>query len=114
MDDQALRDYFEFDDNDLAANRNGEMSEKQKQKLLKEYQGNTKAGLKYAVPLLVIAIILLLVTIIFFKGLGLGGVITTLVLMLICGGIASLGLLSSNNTRKAGISKVNAKVKKVE
>jgi hypothetical protein len=60
MDNQALRDYFEFENTYLAANQNGEYSEKQKQKLVKD---NTKASLKIGVPLLVIAIILLLVAI---------------------------------------------------
>ena len=114
MNDQALRDYFDFDDTDLAANRNGEYSEKQKQKLVRENKENIKASLKTGVPLLVLAIILLLVTIIFFKALGLGGVIATIVLMLLCGGFAYLFLLGAYRDRKADISKKITKVKKKE
>ena len=114
MDDQALRDYFDFDDTDLAANRNGEYSKKQKQKLVKQNKDNIKASLKTGAPLLAIAVILLLVTIIFSHALGLGGVIATIVLMLLCGGFAYLFLLSAYKDRKADISKEITKVKKVE
>jgi hypothetical protein len=46
MDGQALRNFFKFDDTDLAANRNGEFSENQKKNLIKEYKANTNFGLK--------------------------------------------------------------------
>jgi hypothetical protein len=35
MDDQKLKDYFKFDDADLQANRNGQITEKQKARVLK-------------------------------------------------------------------------------
>lgn len=50
MDDQALRNYFEFDQADLDANRNGKLSEKQEQKL-----AELEKGLKpFAIGLIVV------------------------------------------------------------
>jgi hypothetical protein len=40
MDDQALRDYFEFDELDLATNRNGKLSKKQQEKLVELDKGS--------------------------------------------------------------------------
>lgn len=113
MDDQTLRDYFDFDDTDLAANRNGEYSKKQKQKLQNENRDNIKASLKIGVPLLVVAILLLLVTIIFFKALG-AGIVGPILGVLLCGGSAYLFLLSAYRDRKDDMSKKITKVKKVE
>ena len=45
MDDQALRDFFKFDDADLAANRNGSLTEKQKQKLIQANKSDKKFGI---------------------------------------------------------------------
>jgi hypothetical protein len=36
MPDQALMNYFKFDESDLQANRNGEISEKQKERVSKK------------------------------------------------------------------------------
>ena len=104
MDDQALRDYFAFDEVDLAANRKGEFSEKQKQKIAQEYQDNTNAGLKTGLPTAVLAFILLLVNILFFKKLG-SDAIATIVFMLVCGGLGFAGLRSAYKTRKIDFSK---------
>jgi hypothetical protein len=46
MDDQGVRDYFNFDDADLIANRNGKLSEKQRKKLVKA----DKDAKKYSLP----------------------------------------------------------------
>lgn len=109
-----MKDYFKFDEVDLEANRKGEYSEKQKRKLVKENKDSSDASLKIGLPLLAIAILLLLATIIYFKSLGLGGVITTIVLLLICGGFAYLFLFSAYNDRKVDNSKKITKVRKVE
>jgi len=45
MDDQALKEYFKFDDADLAANRNGTLTEKQKQKLIQEKKSDKSFGI---------------------------------------------------------------------
>lgn len=42
MEDQALRDYFKFDEADLAANRNGSLTEKQKIRLVKERKSSKR------------------------------------------------------------------------
>ena len=44
MDDQALRDYFKFDEADLTANRNGTLTEKQKQKLIQDNKSSKRFG----------------------------------------------------------------------
>jgi hypothetical protein len=104
MDDQALHDYFSFDEYDLAANRNGEFSAKQKQKIASEYRDNTNDGLRLGVPMAALAFILLLVNSIFFKKLG-SDAIATMTFMLICGGLGYFGLRSAYNTRKVEFSK---------
>jgi len=113
VDDQALKDYFQFDDYDLAANRNGKLSERQKQKLTREYTEIINFGLKLGLPLLALAIILLFVSIVFFKTLG-TNVYATIILMLICIGLAYYGLRNSFNARKAGVSEEITKVQKME
>jgi len=45
MEDQALRDYFKFDEADLAANRNGGLTEKQKMKLVKDNKSSKTFGI---------------------------------------------------------------------
>jgi len=108
MDDQALRDYFAFDEFDLTANRNGEFSVKQKQKIAGDYKDNTRDGLRLGVPTATIALILLLVTIIFYNKLG-SDAIAILVFMLICGGLGYAGLRSAYITRRVDFSKVMVK-----
>ena len=56
MDDQALRDYFEFDEDDLAANRNSEFSARQKQKIASDYKDISKDGLKLGLPTAALAV----------------------------------------------------------
>jgi hypothetical protein len=104
MDNQALQEYFDFDENDLAANRNGEFSAKQKQKISSEYKENADDGLRLGVPTAALAFILLIVNIIFFKKLG-SDAITTVIFMLICAGLGFYGLRNSYNTRKIDFSK---------
>ena len=45
MNDQALPTYFEFDQADLEANRNGILSEKEKQKLGRQRKYDQQYGL---------------------------------------------------------------------
>ncbi len=45
MDDQALRDYFKFDEADLNANRNGSLTEKQKMKLVQDNKSSKTFGI---------------------------------------------------------------------
>jgi hypothetical protein len=104
MNDHALQDFFDFDESDLAANRNGEFSAKQKQKITSEYQENTNDGLRLGVPTAALAFILLLVNIIFFKKLG-SDAITTIIFMLICAGLGYYGLRNAYNTRKIDFSR---------
>ena len=113
MDDQALRDYFDFDDADLAANRNGELSEKQQQKLIKERKSQLNASLKAGTPLLVLTLIFLLASIFFFRAMG-AAVIVTILCMLLSGAFAFLFLNSALKDLKAGAPEKDAKVKKVE
>jgi hypothetical protein len=55
MNDQALKDYFEFDDIDLNANRSGRLSEKQVKKLVKNEKNYKRDGIIYGLILLAIA-----------------------------------------------------------
>jgi hypothetical protein len=48
MGDQKLKDYFKFDEGDLQANRDGNLSEKQKMILLKRRKDFKNNGIKYA------------------------------------------------------------------
>ena len=112
MDDQALKDYFQFDDYDLAGNRNGKLSEKQKQKLIREYTKVTNFGLKLGLPSLALAVILLAVSVVFFKLLG-PNVYATIIIMMICLGLAYYGLRNSNNARKAGVSEEITRTQKL-
>lgn len=45
MQDQALRNYFRFDEADLDANRNGRLSEKQKKNLIQENKSSKRFGI---------------------------------------------------------------------
>ena len=112
MDDQALKDYFQFDDYDLSANRNGRFSEKQKQKLTTEYTEITNFGLKLGLPALALAVLLLVVSIVFFKKLG-PNVYATILFMLICMGLAIYGLRNSLIARKASVSEEITRVQRV-
>ena len=112
MDDQALKDYFQFDDYDLAANRNGKLSDKQQHKLTNEYTEVTSFGLKLGLPALVLGILLLVVSIVFFTKLG-PNVYATILFMLICMGLAAYGLRNSFNARKAGVSEEITRVQRV-
>lgn len=99
MDDQSLRDYFEFNDDDLAANRSGEFSARQKQKIAAQYKPITSQGLRLGVPTAALAFILLIVTIVFFKRLG-SDALPIIIFMLICAGLGYFGLRSAYYTRK--------------
>jgi hypothetical protein len=54
MDDQALREYFKFDEADLAANRNGALTEKQKQKLIQDNKSSKTWGVGCGIGALVL------------------------------------------------------------
>ena len=66
MDDQALRDFFKFEDADLAANRSGRLSDKQQKALKKRDQKYRKLGIGCGIGSLVAALVLL--TIIIVRG----------------------------------------------
>ena len=59
MDDQALRDYFKFDEADLFANRNGRFSDKQQKALVKEERKQKGIGIGCGIFSLVVALILI-------------------------------------------------------
>jgi hypothetical protein len=65
MEDQALKDYFHFDEGDLQANRNGQLSDKQRRTLLADQKSGRRfslvAGLGCGLGLLAIASIFPLV-----------------------------------------------------
>jgi membrane protein implicated in regulation of membrane protease activity len=109
MGDQALRDYFQFDENDLAANRNGEYSEKQKQRLVKEDKGNFKNELILGLGALAIFLVLLAILIIFrdFE-------VAVIVFMAICVVVAYFTLRSAYNTHKGDAPKEIRELKKLE
>jgi hypothetical protein len=65
MQDQKLMDYFKFDDADLQANRNGQLTEKQKGRLINEDKGYRTLRILGGGCLILIALI------------GLGGAIAT-------------------------------------
>jgi len=104
MDDQVLRDYFKFNESDLAANRMGEFSVRQKLNLAKELKENTKNGTILGWSSLVIVLLLVLISIVFSQALG-AGIYVTVIFALICGGFGYLGLRSAANTRRGDISK---------
>ena len=104
MDDQALQDYFGFDENDLAANRNGEYSANQARKIATEYKATSRDGLMLGIPTAALACILLFVNIVFFKKLG-SDAIATVVFMLVCAGLGYYGLRSAYIISKVGFSK---------
>ncbi len=56
MDDQKLKDIFKFDESDLQANRNGYLSEKQKNNILKRRTDFKNNGIKYALVVIVIGL----------------------------------------------------------
>ena len=104
MDNQPLQDFFNFDESDLAANRNGEFSAKQKQTIASEYKDIANDGLRLGVPTAALAFITLIINIIFFKKLG-SDAITTVAFMLICAGLGFYGLRNAYKTRKIDFSK---------
>jgi len=53
--DQFIKDYFEFDDNDLMANRNGQLTEKQQKVLSEDLKYGRMFGIGCSVLLLIIA-----------------------------------------------------------
>jgi hypothetical protein len=104
MDNQPLQDYFDFEESDLAANRNGEFSAKQRQRIASEYKENANDGLRLGLPTAALAFILLIVNIFFFKRLG-PDATSTIIFMLICAGLGFYGLRNAYNTRKIDFAK---------
>jgi hypothetical protein len=84
MDDQALRDYFKFDEADLFANRNGRFSDKQQKALVKEERKQKKLGIGCGIFALVIAFILIII--IFVRG-AIGSSIPAVIGAVICVGV---------------------------
>jgi hypothetical protein len=55
VNDQFIKDYFEFDDGDLTANRNGQLTEKQQKYLSEDLKYGRALGIGCSVLLLIIA-----------------------------------------------------------
>ncbi len=55
MNDQFIKDYFEFDDADLVANRNGQLTEKQQKYLSEDLKYGRALGIGCSILLLIIA-----------------------------------------------------------
>jgi hypothetical protein len=72
MDDQKLKDYFKFDEDDLQANRNGDFSAKQKKELSSNDSNSIQRRRRAAGIFFILGIILFLMVIVFliFKGVG--------------------------------------------
>jgi hypothetical protein len=104
MDDQALRDYFEFDELDLTTNRNGKLSEKQQGKLVKLDKGSNPILIGLALFFFAIASIFPLV----FRRVNAG----TVIWVLIWGGLGCYTLYCILFPSSTPIAKIT--VKKVE
>jgi hypothetical protein len=72
MQDQKLQDYFEFDEDDLQANRNGNLSEKQKKELSSDKSFTIQRRRRAAAIFLALGIFLWLILagLLIFKGTG--------------------------------------------
>jgi hypothetical protein len=104
MDEKALADYFEFDEYDLAANRNGRLSERQRRKLVELDKGSNPILIGLALFFLAVASIFPLV----FKQVNPG----TVIWVLIWGGLGCYVLYCLLFPSATPISKII--VKKVE
>ncbi len=56
MDDQKLKEIFKFDESDLQANRSGNLSEKQKNEIMKRRRDWKKTGINYSSVVIVIGL----------------------------------------------------------
>ena len=56
MDDQKLKDIFKFDESDLQANRSGNLSENQKNAIVKRRKDWKKTGINYSSAIIVIGL----------------------------------------------------------
>jgi hypothetical protein len=56
MDDQQLKDIFKFDESDLQANRSGNLSDKQKNVIVKRRKDWKKTGINYSSVVIVIGL----------------------------------------------------------
>jgi hypothetical protein len=61
MQDQKLKDYFKFDDADLQANRDSQLSEKQKNEILKRRKDWKKSGINYSLAMIAIGLGIVLI-----------------------------------------------------
>ena len=105
MRDQVLEDYFKFDESDLAANRTGKFSEKQKQKLEEELNKSISNGMRIAIISIVLAVIFLALSVLLaVLSISItplwGWIIGTGILMLICGAIGILALRRASIRKK--------------
>jgi len=115
MEDQKLQDYFNFDEDDLQANRNGNFSEKQKKELSSNVSDSIQRRRRAGVIFLALGILLwlLLAGLYIFKG---TGYLVQNTVLLICPGpgglmllLAAIFILRSTNSVKE-----NYQLKKVE
>jgi hypothetical protein len=56
MEDQKLKDYFKFDEGDLQANRQGQLSEKQKNEILRRRKDWKKSGISYSLVIIALGL----------------------------------------------------------
>ena len=61
MDDQKLMGIFKFDKSDLQANRYGNLSEKQKNEIVKRRKDWKKTGLNYSSAIIVIGLVIIVI-----------------------------------------------------
>jgi hypothetical protein len=92
MQDQKLQDYFEFDEDDLQANRNGNLSEKQKKELSSDKSFTIQRRRRAAAIFLALGIFLWLILagLLIFKG---TGYLAQNAVLIICPGPGGLVLL---------------------
>jgi len=116
MDDQKLKDIFNFDEGDLQANRSGNLSEKQKNVIVKRRKDWKKTGVNYSSVLIVIGLGIIIIDAVIaylhgaFPHLDLGAVITGAVLAVL--GVLWLYLTLTGENGKTDLS--NDMVKKAE
>ncbi len=113
MDDQKLNDFFKIDESDLQANRSGNLSEKQKNEIVKRRNDWKKTGINYSSVVILIGLGIIVIDAMIsylhgtFPHLVLGAVITGGVLALL--GALWLYLTLTGESGKADLSKDTVK-----
>jgi hypothetical protein len=109
MDDQKLKDIFKFDESDLQANRSGNLSEKQKNEILKRRRDWKRTGINYSSVVIVIGLGIIVIdgVVSFARGtfphLDIGAIITGAILAVL--GCLWLYLTLTGESGKTNLSK---------